>query len=83
MVVPNDTSKQAARAQVEAWRSMGGEDRLRQAMALSDAVRRVSASGVRRRHPNYSEHQVHLAVIRLVLGLELFHRCFPWTEIEP
>ena len=83
MVLSRDTSKSAALAQVEAWRSMGGQRRLRQAWILSESVRRVAASGIRQRHPNYSEEQVRLAVVRLTLGLELFHCCFPLVEIEP
>jgi len=83
MVLSRDTSKSAAQAQVKAWRSLGGPRRFRQAWVLSESVRRIAASGVRQRHPNYSDEQVRLAVVRLTLGLELFRRCFPSVEIEP
>ncbi len=79
--VPADTTPEAARVQLEIFRRMPPSQRLEQALALSETVRRVAASGVRHRHPEYTEEQVRLAVIRLTLGDELFGKAFPGVEI--
>jgi hypothetical protein len=40
--------------------------------------------GVRKRHPEYDDHQIQLAVIRLMLPEELFLHIYPDArEIRP
>ncbi len=42
------------------------------------------AEGVRKRHPDYDDRQVRLAVIRLMLPEELFLKAYPDAgEIRP
>jgi hypothetical protein len=53
------------------------------AAELSENVRLIAAEGVRRRHPDYNEDQVRLAVIRLQLGEELFAAAYPDCEVVP
>ena len=50
---------------------------------LSDAVREIAAEGVRSRHPEYSDEQVRLAVIRLTLGEKLFREAYPGVDVRP
>lgn len=45
----HDTTADAARLQVEAWRRLGASERVRVALDLSDAVRAVALEGARSR----------------------------------
>ena len=82
-LIPADTDEAAHRVQVDAWRRMGAERRVALAAELSEATRSVAAAGVRRRHPDYTEAEVRLAVIRLTLGDELFHKAYRGEHIAP
>ena len=82
-MTPDDTSRDAANVQVAVWRRMSGEQRVAMAFELSENVRQIAAEGVRRRHPDYSDDEVRLAVIRLQLGNELFQAAFPGCEVTP
>src|SRR4029077_12585712 len=67
-IVPADTTLEAARVQFDVFRRMPAHRRLELALQMSTALRNLAASGVRSRHPDYSEKQVRLAVARLTLG---------------
>jgi hypothetical protein len=81
--LPADTTLEAIRVQHEIYRRMPAERRLRMALQMSDAIRRVSAEGVRSRHPEYTPRQVELAVIRMMVGEELFRRAYPGEDVRP
>jgi len=51
---PLDTSIDAYRRQVDAYRSMTPAERLRLAAEMSADVRALAESGIRRRHPDWS-----------------------------
>ena len=76
-----DTSPEADRVQIDIYRRMPPEERLKQAFAMTEFARTLSAAGVRSRHPDYTEHQVHMAVVRLTLGDELFYRVYPDEDV--
>lgn len=78
---PMDTTDEAREAQFRAWRSMGGERCLLLAMQMSDEIRRVTAAGIRHRHPNYSDGEVRWALLRVVLGEDLFAEAFPTAPL--
>ena len=78
-----DTTSEAADVQREVWRRMPAEQRDEVAAHLSENVRTVAAEGVRRRHPEYNDDEVRLAVIRLQLGQTLFEEVYPDCEIVP
>jgi hypothetical protein len=80
--VPADTTPEAARVQLEIFRRMPPEKRLKLAFQMSDSLRELVASGVRGRHPDYTEEQVRLAVIRLTLGDKLFRQVYPGQDIK-
>jgi hypothetical protein len=81
---PLDTSPEAERVQIEIFRKMTPERRLHAAAELTQLVRKSLAEGVRMRHPDYNEEQVHLAVIRLTLPEKLFLKVYPHgKEIRP
>jgi hypothetical protein len=55
--------------------------RLELALQMSDSLRGIVVSGIRNRHPEYSEEQVRLALVRLWLGEGLFRQVYPDLEI--
>ena len=81
-IVPKDTTIEAARIQFSILRKMGMEGRARMAFELSDALRSITESGVRQRHPDYDENMVRLAAIRIAIGEDLFRQAYPDVEIE-
>jgi len=74
---PLDTTPEAEKIQSDIFRRMGPEQRLQAGLALSRTCRELLREGVRRRHPDYDERQVHLAVIRLILPDDLFSQAYP------
>jgi len=82
-ILPADTSKEAARVQVEALRRMGLSGRAELTMQLCDNLRQITKAGIRHRHPDYTDQQVTQAYLRLILEPELFQQVFPSCEIEP
>jgi hypothetical protein len=80
-VVPADTTPEAAAVQREVFRRMAPMKRLQLACEMSDFLRGIVTDGVRSRHPDYDEHQVNLAVMRLTIGDELFQKAFPGVQI--
>jgi hypothetical protein len=81
--LPADTSLDAIRVQHAVYRRMPAEQRLRLGLQMSDSARAVSAAGVRSRHPEYTDRQVELAVIRMMLGEELFRLAYPGEDVRP
>ena len=53
-----DTTPEAHRVQRAALAELGPEGRFRAALAMSESVRRVVLSGLRRRHPDASDHEL-------------------------
>ncbi len=74
---PFDTSPDAEKVQIEIFRHMEPQKRLESASLLSETCRTLLAVGIRKRHPNYAEEQVRLAVIRCLLPNDLFLRVYP------
>ena len=81
--IPRDTTPEAFWVQVEALRRLGVAGRAKITFELGEQMRKMSATGVRMRHPDYNDDQVRLAVIRLRLGNELFRKVYPGVEIKP
>lgn len=82
-VVPLDTTFDAARVYFATLKKLGENGRWRMAVDLTESMRRGVAAGVRMRHPDYSDNQVRLAVLRLMVGDELFRQCCPGCTIAP
>jgi hypothetical protein len=66
MDAPPDTSADAYRAQIEAYRRMGGAGRVAVAFRLNALARAVAIAGIRSRHPEYDERQRQRAFARLM-----------------
>ena len=56
---------------------MTAEEKLRQIFECSDLVRASFESGIRTRHPEYSDQEVRLARIRHELGNDLYQQAYP------
>ena len=67
-----DTSSEAKKVQIEILRKMKPEQRLRVSLELSKLSKKLLEEGIRSRHPEYSEQEMKLAVIKILLGNELF-----------
>jgi hypothetical protein len=65
----SDTTPRAAAIHLQMYREAGTSRRARIAAELSDAIRETAIAGIRRRHPEYSEHDVATAFLRLVYGI--------------
>ena len=79
-----DTSDEAARAQIDAYRRMSAAARLRVGLELTEMSRQLLANGIRRRHPEYDESQARLAFLRLWLGADLFRQAYAGQpELDP
>jgi hypothetical protein len=74
---PLDSNSDAEKVQIEIFRRMEPQKRLESAALLSETCRTLLAEGIRKRHPNYDEVQVRLAVIRCLLPEDLFLRAYP------
>jgi hypothetical protein len=77
---PLDTSPEVERIQNEIFRKMAPERRLQLAIELTQTSRKLLATGVRQRHPEYDEAQVRLAVIRLTIPEKLFLAAYPHAK---
>ena len=76
-----DTTAEADAIQVEAYRRLGGMERLAIAFRLTALVREAAAAGIRRRHPDYDESRVRMGLGRLRLGDELMRKAFPDRDL--
>lgn len=72
--MPDDTQNGAREAQVAALRRLGPSGRLRLAAEMSEDARQISIEGERRRHPELTEAEARLAVLRRMWGSELAAR---------
>lgn len=67
-----------------AIRARSIEDRLDEWADLNRAVAEMEADAVRRRHPEYDDRQVFLAVVRQRYGDDLARRVWPEaTSVHP
>jgi predicted ArsR family transcriptional regulator len=79
-----DTSADAHRVQIEAYRRMGGAGRVAAMFRLNERARNLAMAGIRHRHPEYDETRQRLAFARLVLGDELVRKVWPDRDlVEP
>ena len=72
-----DTDPDAHALQIELYRRMTGAERLAIAFRLTEMTREAAIAGIRARHPDYDEDDVHAAFRRLWLGVELTLAAWP------
>jgi len=63
-----DTTPEAAAIQLQLYRQAGPSRRAQIAVELSDAVREMALTGIRRRHPELSEREVRRSFLQMVYG---------------
>jgi hypothetical protein len=80
--LPLDTSVEAARAETAILRRLGDKHRAAMTADLCETGRNLARQGIRQRHPDYTEQEVHLAFCRMMLGDELFFQAFPGQNIR-
>ncbi len=80
-MIAKDTDPEMDAVQIELLRKLGGPGRVELALAMSEQAREVTRAGIRARHPEYSEEQVHLAFARLILGDALYKEAFADCEL--
>ena len=82
--LPLDTTADAHRAQVEAYRKMGGSGRAAVVFRLNALAREAAMAGIRSRHPEYDDQRQRLAYARLVLRDDLTRKVWPQHDlVEP
>ena len=81
---PLDTTAEAYRAQIEAYRRMGATGRAAVMFRLNDLARKMAIAGIRSRHPEYDDERQRLAFARLTLGDDLVRQLWPDRDlVEP
>jgi hypothetical protein len=60
---------------------MTDERRSELALAMSDDARRVTAEGIRKRHPDYSELEIRQALVALLYGHEAATKIWPGQAV--
>jgi hypothetical protein len=81
--LPLDTTLEAARVETAVLRRLGPARRAAMTAEICETVRSLARAGVRDRHPDYNEHQVNLALGRLLVGDKLFREAFPDDSVAP
>lgn len=71
MVRSPDTSTEAARRQVEIFRRLTGSERVEMALSMSEAARELTVAGIRHRHPDWTDEQVHHALLVQLHGADV------------
>jgi len=80
--VPQDTTSDAAKVQIAVLKKIGAEGRLEMTLELSDNIRDITMSGIRTRHPEYSEDTVMKALIKYLHGESVFKEYFPGDRLQ-
>ncbi len=81
MPIAADTSPEADAVQVEAYRHMGGAERVQVMFRLNQMVRQTAMAGIRRRHPDYGDADVLVALAQLLYGEDLVRRAWPGRRL--
>ena len=80
----SDTSPEAAEILRQRILRMTPSQRIEEGIELCKVARQVMRAGIRMRHPDYGEHQVEMALARLLWGDELYRAARPeWPMVEP
>ncbi len=69
-----DTDEAARQVQLTATRRLTASERVRVAVEMSEAARRIAIDGERRRHPELTEVQARRVVFRRMWGAALAER---------
>ena len=73
-----DTSPEVSALVVERWREMSPTEKLDLVDELNRACATLATAGVRQRHPDAGEREVHLRVLALSLDRDLMVAAYGW-----
>jgi hypothetical protein len=75
--IPADTTPEVWWRQMDAIAARPVRERAAESAALNRAVADMQADAIRRRHPDYTERQVFLALVKQRYGAELAEAAWP------
>lgn len=82
--IPADTSPEAWQRQMSAIAQRSIADRLDEWVQLNRGVIQMATQAVRRRHPDYNDREVFLALVRQLYGDDLALKVWPDAgAVEP
>ena len=80
----SDTSPEAAEILRRRILGLTPSQRVAEGERLCKLARQFMRAGIRRRHPDYDENQVEMALARLLWGDDLYTKARPdWPLLEP
>lgn len=79
----DDTTPEAKRHYYGLLRKATPEFRAQRMHELSKMTKELTMSGIRLRHPEYTDEQIKYAYLRLIMGKKNFAQCFPSVSIKP
>lgn len=74
----DDTSPDAERYLVAAYRRMSGQEKIARVRALNRTMTRLALADIRRRHPDADEREVLLRLASRRIGPELVRQLLGW-----
>jgi len=80
--IPGDTTIEAARKQIEILRQMSPEKRALISFELSDNVRQIVIAGIRKLHPDFTDTQIKMELLRRTVGDDLFRKIIAAKGLE-
>ena len=72
--ISRDTTIEAARKQIEILRKMSSQKRALISFELSDNVRQIAIAGIKKLHPDFTDSQIKMELLRRTVGDELFRK---------
>jgi len=73
-LITEDTTIEAVRVQFEILRKMSPEKRTLISFELSDNVRQNVIAGIKKLHPDFTDTQIKMELLRRMVGDELFRK---------
>ena len=72
--IPPDTTPDAHKKQIEILRKMSPQTRALISFELSDNVRQNAIAGIKKLHPDFTDTQIKMELLRRIAGNELFEK---------
>ena len=78
----SDTSPEAERVLIEAYRRMPPFEKARRIRDITQTCEQLAMSGIRERHPHAGEREIHLRLAALRFSRETMIRVFDWDPAK-
>ncbi len=72
--IPADTAIEAAKKQYEILRRLSSQKRALISFELSDNVRQNAIAGIKKLHPDFTDTQIKMELLRRMVGNALFRK---------